>query len=116
MSCLFCKIINKETPAEIVYEDERVMAFKDIYPKAPIHILIVPRKHIISINHLEKIDEKMIGELFLTAKKIAKKQGVMDKGYKLVFNVGRGGGQLINHLHLHLLGGWKNKKEMSKIS
>jgi len=109
--CVFCKIVNKELPADIFYQDQDFLVFNDIYPKAPIHLLLVPKKHIISINHLQKKDEKLIGKLFLLAKKTAKKMGVDKSGYKLVFNVGKGGGQLINHLHLHLLAGWRNKKE-----
>lgn len=109
--CIFCKIIKKEIPTEILYEDENFMVFKDIRPKAPLHLLIVPKRHIPSINHLELKDKKLMGELFLTAKKIAKREGVAKTGYKIVFNVGQGGGQLINHLHLHLLGKWKSKKE-----
>jgi histidine triad (HIT) family protein len=89
----------------MLYEDDKFIVFKDINPKAPIHLLIVPKKHISSINHLEIKDKELIGELFLTAKKIAKEQRVFKKGYKLVFNVGRGGGQLIDHIHLHLLSG-----------
>lgn len=111
MSCIFCKIANKEIPANIVYEDDKFIAFKDINPKAPIHFLIVPKKHILSVDHLEIQDKELMGKLFLVAQKIARKQGVAKSGYKLVFNVGKGGGQLINHLHLHLLGGWKTTKE-----
>jgi histidine triad (HIT) family protein len=110
-NCLFCKIANKEAPADIVYEDDKIVAFKDIHPKAPIHLLIVPKKHIPSVDHLELADKELMGELILTAQKIAKKIGVAKSGYKLVFNVGKGGGQLITHLHLHLLAGWKNEKE-----
>lgn len=109
--CLFCKIINKEVPVEIVYENNKVVVFKDIHPKAPIHLLIVPQKHIPSVDHLEIQDKELIGELFLTAQKIARAKGVAKTGYKLVFNVGRGGGQVIDHLHLHLLAGWKDEKE-----
>ena len=101
MDCLFCKIANKEVPAEIVYEDDKVVAFKDIHPKAPLHLLIVPRKHIPSVDHLESKDEELMGELFLVAQKIAR--GKKLKGYKLIINVGRPAGQLIDHLHLHLL-------------
>jgi histidine triad (HIT) family protein len=97
--------------ADIIYEDERIISFRDIKPSAPLHLLIIPKKHIPSINHLEPQDKELIGELFLAAKKIAKDQGVAKSGYKLVFNVGEGGGQIINHLHLHLLGGWKNSEE-----
>jgi len=111
MDCIFCKIIEKKMPAEMVYKDEKFLAIKDIKPKAPLHILIIPKKHIDSVNHLELKDKELIGELFLVAKKIAGELGVDKTGYKLVFNVGRGGGQLINHLHLHLLAGWKSEKE-----
>ena len=111
MDCIFCKIVKGEVPSEIIYKDEDFIAFKDIKPKAPVHILIIPKKHIASINHLEEEDKELMGNLCLLAKKIAKKVNLKDKGYKLVFNVGRGGGQVIDHLHLHLLGGWKNKKE-----
>ena len=105
MSCIFCKIANKEIPANVVYEDDKFIAFKDINPKAPIHLLIVPKKHIQSLNHLELKDKEFIGELILVAQKIAREQKVSN-GYKLIFNVGRGGGQVISHLHLHLLAGW----------
>ena len=111
MNCLFCKIINKENPADIIYEDDKFVVFKDIKPKAPIHFLIVPKQHILSIQHLELKHKELIGELFLLAKKIAKKENIAKKGYKLVFNVGRGGGQIIDHIHLHLLAGWKTAKK-----
>jgi len=110
-NCLFCKIVNKTAPAQIVYEDDKVIVFKDIHPKAPLHLLIVLKKHIPSVNHLEITDKELMGELILAAQKIARKEGAAKSGYKLVFNVGKGGGQLIPHLHLHLLGGWKSKKE-----
>lgn len=111
MSCIFCKIVKKEIPAEIIFEDRNFISFKDIKPKAPVHILIVPKKHIVSINHLRQNDRELMGELFLVTKKIAKKNKADKKGYKLVFNVGRGGGQMIDHLHLHFLTGWKSPKE-----
>ncbi len=101
--CLFCKIVNKELPSDIVYEDEEVMAFKDIYPLAPIHILIVPKKHIESAAHLKEEDKEFISHIIFTAKKIAEEKKL--DAYKLVFNVGRKAGQTIDHLHLHLLGG-----------
>ena len=99
MPCIFCKIAAKELPSEAVYEDDHFFAFKDIHPIAPVHILIIPKKHIETIEH--------IGELFLAAKKVAKLQGVQASGYRLIFNVGQDAGQTINHLHLHLLGGKK---------
>ena len=105
--CIFCKIIDKELPADILYEDNNVIVFKDIKPKAPLHILIVPKKHIPSINHLELEDKELIGEIFLVAQKMAKKQGVAETGYRLVFDTGKNAGQTVDHLHLHLLGGKK---------
>lgn len=107
MNCIFCQIAKKELPAEIVYEDGNVVAFKDINPIAPVHYLIIPKKHIASVNHLEPQDKELIGELFLAAKKIANKEGIADNGYRLVFNVGKDSGQMVDHLHLHLLGGKK---------
>lgn len=107
MDCLFCKIANKEVKGDIVYEDDKFVAFKDIKPKAPVHLLIVPRKHIESVNKLEEEDKELIGEMFLTAKRIAQKMGVDKTGYRLMFNVGRDSGQLVDHLHLHLIGGKK---------
>jgi histidine triad (HIT) family protein len=106
-NCLFCKIANKEVPAEIVYEDEKVIAFKDVEPVTPVHLLIIPKKHIPSINHLESKDKELIGGLFLVAQKIAKTEGVDKTGYRLIFNIGKDAGQTIDHLHLHLLGGKK---------
>ena len=106
-NCLFCKIVNKEVPAEIVYEDDKFIAFKDAEPKAPLHLLIVPKKHIPSIDHLELKDKELIGELFLIAQKMAREKGVVSTGYRLIFNVGKDAGQTIEHLHLHLLGGKK---------
>lgn len=101
--CVFCQIVNKEIPSTIVYEDEQVLAFNDINPSAETHILIIPKKHIDSIKELEETDEKLVGHLFVVARKIAKEKGL--KGYKLQINVGKEGGQIIFHLHLHLLGG-----------
>jgi len=107
MSCIFCKIINQEKPADIIYQDEEVLAFKDIDPKAPVHILIIPKKHIPAINHIESHDKELVGKLFLAAKKIAKDQAVAETGYRLLFNVGRDAGQTVDHLHLHLIAGKK---------
>ncbi len=105
--CIFCKIVKKEVPSDIVYEDEKIIAFKDIKPVVPVHILIIPKVHISSVNHLESKDRELLGELFLVARKIAKDQGVTERGYRLVFNVGRDAGQTVDHLHIHLLGGVK---------
>ena len=102
-NCIFCKIARKSIPSEIIFEDDAVIIFKDIYPKADVHLLIVPKKHIESVNHLTDEDDKVVTKLIFTAKEIAKKLGVEKSGYRLQINVGRGGGQEINHLHLHLL-------------
>lgn len=104
MNCIFCKIVEKKQPAEIVYENDTVLAFFDINPKAPVHVLIVPKKHIESVRHIEEGDRELLCDMFFTANDIAKIQKI-DAGYKLVFNVGRRGGQIIDHMHLHLLGG-----------
>ena len=103
MSCIFCKIIDKETPSDIIYENDKVIVIKDVNPKVPVHLLIIPKKHILSVNHIEAKDKALIGDLILTAKKIAKEKNL--KGYKLLINVGREGGQIIDHIHLHLLSG-----------
>lgn len=108
MDCLFCKISKNELPSDIVYEDNGVKVFKDIYPKAPVHLLIIPKIHIQSIAHLEENHNNVIVKLIYTAKHVAQNQGL--KGYKLVFNVGREGGQVVDHLHLHLLGGWSKEE------
>lgn len=105
MDCIFCKIINREVPSDIIYEDKNLIVFKDIKPKAPIHLLLTPKIHIPSVNDLDEKHKELLGNLFLLAKKIANEKGISD-GYKLLFNVGRKGGQLIDHMHLHLLGGW----------
>lgn len=111
--CLFCKIIRKEKPTELVYEGKDVIAFKDIRPAAPVHLLIVPREHVESIGHLQANHKEIISELIFQAKRLAAEAGL--KGYKLVFNVGREGGQLIDHLHLHLLGGWTKKDDIETM-
>lgn len=92
---------------DVVYEDEKFLGFKDIEPKAALHILVIPKKHILSVDHLESGDKELMGELILTAQKIAKEQKISDTGYRLVFNIGKDAGQTIDHLHLHLLGGEK---------
>lgn len=103
MDCIFCKIAKKEMASEIIFENDTIIAFKDIHPKAPFHILIVPKKHIESVDKLEENDKELVGEMVLAAKKIAKENSII--GYKLVINVGRDGGQIVDHVHLHLLGG-----------
>ena len=103
--CIFCKIIKGEIPAAKVYEDEEILAFKDIHPAAPIHILIIPKKHIASLTQIEKEDEAVIGKIYTVINQIAEEQGVLDKGYRVIVNCGKDGGQEVLHLHFHLLAG-----------
>jgi histidine triad (HIT) family protein len=104
---IFGKIIKKEIPAEIVYEDDEVLAFKDIAPQAPVHILIIPKKEIPTSNDIADEDAPLIGKLFVVAKKLARDFGVAESGYRLVINCNKDAGQAVYHLHLHLLGGRK---------
>ncbi len=105
-SCLFCQISNGETTTEILFENDTLAVFKDINPAAPVHLLIVPKRHIRSINDLTEADRAILSELLLVARDMAGRHGVAESGYRLFINVERGGGQLIFHLHLHLIGGW----------
>ncbi len=105
--CIFCKIVNNQAPADFLYKNDTLVVFKDINPHAPVHLLIVPRKHIRSVNDIQKEDSGIVSEMILTGQQIAKQAGIAESGYKLLFNVERGGGQVIFHLHLHLIGGWK---------
>ena len=105
--CLFCKIIIGEIPSEKVYEDEEILAFKDINPAAPIHILVIPKKHIDSLAQIEIQDEALLGKMHTVINKIAKEQGVLEKGYRLIVNCGKDSGQEVMHLHFHLLAGQK---------
>ena len=105
--CIFCQIISNKKPAEFIYQGKDIVAFKDIKPYAPFHILVVPKKHIRSINDLEDEDRAVISDLIFKAREIAEELNFAKKGYKLVFNTESGGGQFVFHLHLHLLGGWQ---------
>ena len=113
IDCIFCKIIAKEIPSKILFENDEILIIQDIHPSAPVHHLILPKKHIKSIADLQEDESGIIGRMFLAAKEDAKKAGL--KGYKTVFNVGRDGGQIIDHLHLHLLGGWEKQKDIDKM-
>lgn len=104
---LFCRIVEKEIPADIVYEDDEVLAFRDIRPQAPVHILIIPKKHIPKVADATEADADLLGKLVLAANKIAAQEGVSEDGYRLVFNNGPNSGQEVYHIHLHLLGGRK---------
>jgi len=103
--CIFCKIAAKEIPADIVYEDDEIIAFNDLNPQAPTHILVIPKNHIESVDHAEGNDKLLLGKLLMSAATIAKSVGLSEKGYRVVTNVGDDGGQSVNHLHLHVLGG-----------
>ena len=105
--CIFCKIIKKEIPSSVVYEDNEILAFKDINPVAPIHILVIPKKHIESLVDLKQEDELLIGKIYTVINKIAKQEGIEKNGFRVVVNCGEDGGQEVKHLHFHILGGRK---------
>ena len=107
MDCIFCQIVAGKIPSEILYQDEEVIAFRDINPQAPIHLLIIPRKHIPSLTHLSEAESSLIGHMVNIANQLAKREGISESGYRLAMNCGKEGGQLVPHLHLHLLGGRK---------
>jgi histidine triad (HIT) family protein len=104
--CIFCDILNKKAPADIVYEDDLVIVFKDIRPQAPVHLLVVPHKHIRSINELADEDRNLVAHMIFVGKEQARQNNINKSGYNLLFNVESGGGQVIFHLHLHLIGGY----------
>lgn len=107
MDCIFCQIVEKKIPAEIVYEDEEILAFRDINPVAPVHILLIPKKHIADISEINADDVDLIGRLHLVAGQIAQDLGIMEDGFRLVTNCKEHGGQVVYHLHFHLIGGRK---------
>ena len=107
MDCIFCKIINKEIPSKIVYEDDEVLAFEDIAPQAPVHIVVIPKKHIAKITEIEKEDETLIGKIYSVINKIAREKQIAEEGFRVIINCGENGGQEVNHIHFHLLGGKK---------
>ena len=107
MTTIFTKIINKELDADIVYEDSLALAFNDILPQAPIHILIIPKKEIPTINDIADSDKLIVGHLFIVAKKIAKSMNIAENGYRIIFNCNQDAGQTVNHIHIHFLGGRK---------
>ena len=103
--CIFCKIGKHEIQAMVVYEDSEILGFRDINPQAPVHILVIPKKHYHSINDFIESDGALLGHLFLAGKQIAKQEKIADRGYRLVMNCGKEGGQSVDHVHMHLLGG-----------
>ncbi len=110
--CTFCRIIAGEAPSDKLYEDGEVTAFRDIHPVAPTHVLVVPNKHIASVNELTSEDESLVGRLFIVARQVAEEEGIDKTGYRLIINTGRDGGQVIYHLHLHLIGGHRMRYPM----
>jgi len=105
MDCLFCKIAAKEIPSTIVYEDDELVAFRDIAPKAPTHVLVIPKKHIPTLNDVQESDANLMGKLFLAVQKIVKQEKIDQSGYRLVWNCNQDGGQEVYHIHCHILGG-----------
>ncbi len=104
-TCIFCRIIAGSIPARLAHEDDHTLAFHDIDPRAPVHVLIIPRKHIAAVDLLEEADAELMGRLMLTGRKLARELGVADSGYRLVVNNGADAGQTVDHIHMHLLGG-----------
>lgn len=105
--CIFCKIINKEIPSSIVYEDERIIAFRDIEPLAPTHILVIPKEHISSLTEIKPNNKELIGEIYVAINKIAEQEKIADKGFRIIVNCGEDGRQEVKHIHFHLIGGKK---------
>jgi len=103
--CVFCKIVKGQIPSDKVYEDNQILVFRDIHPQAPVHYLVIPKKHITSISEMTDADIGLVGQMVNTAARMAVAAGIADKGYRLVTNSGREGGQVVNHLHWHILGG-----------
>ena len=110
--CIFCKIVDNDIKADIVYQDNQATAFRDINPAAPTHILIVPNQHIESVNTLGAEDERLIGHLFRVARQLAAQEGIAESGYRMITNTGAHGGQTVPHLHIHLMGGQPMKYPM----
>jgi len=105
MDCIFCQIVAGKIPSEILYQDEKIIAFRDINPQAPTHLLFIPREHIPSLAHITQAESPLMAHMVSIANQLAKREGVSESGYRLVINCGKEGGQLVPHLHLHLLGG-----------
>jgi histidine triad (HIT) family protein len=103
--CLFCRIIEGRIPAKILYQDEHTLAFDDINPQAPVHSLVIPKRHVLSVHTLEESDQVLLGRLLVTCNKVARDKGLSDRGFRLVVNTGHDGGQTVSHLHFHVLGG-----------
>lgn len=111
-NCLFCKIANKEIPSSVVYEDDKILAFNDINPVAPVHILVIPKKHIAGADAIETEDAEILGYIWTKIREIAEKAGVAEKGFRVINNCGEDGGQTVRHLHFHIIGGVKLTEKM----
>jgi histidine triad (HIT) family protein len=111
-SCIFCQIVAGKSPSHMLYQDERVSAFRDLHPVAPTHVLVVPNQHIASVNDLAPEDETLVGYLFTVARQVARQEGINETGYRLIVNTGPHGGQVVFHLHLHLIGGQRMRFPM----
>lgn len=105
MDCLFCKIAQQQIPAQIIYQDEQVVAFRDISPQAPVHALVIPKRHITTLNDIGPDDANLLGHMIVTAQKVAADEGVDETGFRLAMNCNRDGGQTVYHIHMHVLGG-----------
>jgi histidine triad (HIT) family protein len=103
--CIFCRIVAGEVPGDVVYQDENLVAFRDVSPQAPIHVLVIPKTHIASLAELTEGQEELVGRLVILARNLAEKEGIAKRGYRLIINCGSEGGQAVPHLHLHLIGG-----------
>ena len=112
MDCIFCQIVAGKVPSEIIYQDEEVIAFRDIEPMAPTHLIIIPKKHIPSLAHISEAELPLIGHMVNIANQLAKRGGISEDGYRLVMNCGEQGGQLVPHLHMHILGGRRLSDEL----
>jgi histidine triad (HIT) family protein len=110
--CIFCKIVAGELPSDRLYQDAEVTAFRDIHPLGPIHVLIVPNKHISGVSEVERGDEQLVGRLFTLARELADQEGIQESGYRLIVNNGPDGGQVVPHLHIHLIGGQRMRYPM----
>jgi histidine triad (HIT) family protein len=104
-TCLFCRIVSGSIPARLAHQDDHTLAFHDIDPRAPVHVLIIPRQHITAVDQLREGDADLMGQLFLVARRLARELGIADSGYRMVVNNGRDAGQSVDHIHMHLLGG-----------
>jgi histidine triad (HIT) family protein len=105
MDCLFCKIAQQQIPATIIHQDDQVIAFRDISPQAPVHALVIPRRHITTLNDLQPADASLLGHMIITAQKVAAQDGIAESGFRLAMNCNKDGGQTVYHIHLHVLGG-----------